>query len=133
MGRRLKKCNRTRSLNRRAQRGTDGDSDRGEYNGVLFPFRMIRCVNDGPSAFSVRRHWSEAFDRNFTHSDGGAVVVDQHATQALVPPDWSRGHKAPRLWNDQPIAPRIPQVSIGSARAGRCWGVRDSGSPEHSR
>jgi hypothetical protein len=42
--------------------------------------------------------------RSFTRSRGGAVVVVQHATQALAPLDASRGHKATRLWNDQPIA-----------------------------
>jgi hypothetical protein len=43
-------------------------------------------------------------DQSIPHSSGGTVVVVQHAAQALVPLDWSCGHKAPRLWNDQPIA-----------------------------
>ena len=42
--------------------------------------------------------------RCFAHLSGGAVVVVQHASQPLAPLDWSRGEKAPRLWNDQPIA-----------------------------
>src|SRR5712691_7321790 len=81
-------------------------------------FRMNRCTEElglalGVSGVSVRRHRLVGTCRSFTHSSGGAVVVVQHAAQALAPLDWSRGHKAPRPWNDQRIAqPLVIALSV---------------------
>jgi hypothetical protein len=83
---------------------------------------MNRCAEElglalGVSGVFVRRHRLVGTCRSVTHSSGGAVVVVQHAAQALAPQDWSNGHKAPCRWNDQPIAQPLV-IALGVVQVG---------------
>jgi len=68
--------------------------------GLSFSFELIRCLKDWRTY--VRRHrlvaWAEA------HNSGrGAVIVVQHATQALAPLDHACVSKVARFWADESV------------------------------
>ena len=68
--------------------------------GLSFSFRMIRCAKDW--RIYVRRHRFVAPPK-FTNSGRGAVIVVQHATQALAPLDHACVSKMARFWADESV------------------------------
>ena len=73
--------------------------------------RMIRCANDWRGICSCAlTTWQ--YRRKFTRSSGSAVVVVQHAAQALAPLDHACFSKMARFWADESISQALVIRSV---------------------
>ena len=69
--------------------------------GLSFSFRTIRSAKDW--RIYMRRHRFLAPCQSFTNSGRGAVIVVQHAAQALAPLDHACVSKKARCWADESV------------------------------